>query len=348
MEEGGLGSSLTNMTAEVANDTLTCVARSIQGPVELPFNLYVPLMARCLLIIYFMMVAFFGTVLNGFVLYLVCRYKPLRTLSFIFAIQVTISNFLGSAVLLPISFATVLVNEWLLGVITCKVVGVLSFGNGLLKALLLAGLVSDRFFSIFFTYSYPRYRVKVIWFISISAYLIAAAIIVILSVLDCVAFSIHSWTCRVTAACSPPCTGIVQLVIILIFIPSRVIPAIMYTALYCKGRMARETMRQAARSVSASESCIEKRESRATVTFFLMFLSLVIVTLPPGLIALVTNILHSTTNSAQTPWFYVINTISLNFFFLGFIADPIFILRNKDVRELCSKINWIPFLKKNS
>lgn len=67
--EGGLGSLLSNVTA---NDMLTCAAHSIQGPVELPINPYVPLVTRCLLTLYFMMVAFFGTVLNSFVIYLVC------------------------------------------------------------------------------------------------------------------------------------------------------------------------------------------------------------------------------------------------------------------------------------
>ena len=68
--------SYFNMTA---NNTLTCAARNIQGPVELSFSPYVPLVARCLLVIYYMLVAFFGTVLNCFVFYLVCRYKELQT-----------------------------------------------------------------------------------------------------------------------------------------------------------------------------------------------------------------------------------------------------------------------------
>ena len=343
-EEGGLGSFVFNVTAEVANNTLTCAARSIQGPVKLPFNPYVLLVARCILTVYFMMVGFFGTVLNGFVLYLVCRYKSLRTLSFAFGIQVIISNIFGSLVLSTVSFANVLANQWLLGEIMCRVIGAFRLGNSLLKSFLLAGLVSDRFFSIFFAFSYPRHRVKVMWLIGVSAYLIPAAMTVILGVLDCMAFSSASWICRVSATCSPQCTIIRQVVGFALFFPPRVIPAIMYTAMYCKGRMVRRTMEREMRRVSASEAHNERRENRATVTFFLMFFSLVIVTLPPGLVI---NIVDFTSSAAQSPWFYILNTISLNFLILAFIADPIFILRNKDVRDVYSKINWIPFLKTN-
>ena len=143
-----------NMTA---NDTLTCTARNIQGPVELSFSPYIPLVARCLLVIYYMLFAFFGTVLNCFVFYLVCRYKELQTLSFIFAIQNIACNIIGSAVLVTISLVDVLANQWLLGEQMCILIGSLLRAINILRACFMAGLVLDRFCSVFLTYSYPRY-----------------------------------------------------------------------------------------------------------------------------------------------------------------------------------------------
>ena len=48
-----------------SNKTLTCAARNIQGPVEFPFlPELLPFVVRCVLILYYMYVCFFGVALN--------------------------------------------------------------------------------------------------------------------------------------------------------------------------------------------------------------------------------------------------------------------------------------------
>ena len=331
------GNNYFNMTA---NDTLTCAARNIQGPVELSFSPYVPLVARCLLIIYYMLVAFFGTVLNCFVFYLVCRYKELQTLSFVFAIQNIACNIIGS-VLVAVSFVSVIFNKWLLGETMCYLIGGLHFAINLLRGFFLSGLVLDRFCSVFLTFSYPRYQVKVLWFVGIASYLGTALIVLIPSIMDCYTFSITSWLCRIASTCSSQCAIARHLNGFLVFLPMRIIPLIMYCILYYKGRKARKAMQRIAASVALKEN----KNRRASITFFLMFLSVFLVSAPSGLTSAALNIAGLTTDTTESVWFYIVDVIALNVFILSHVADPIFILRNQDVREVISRIKWIPFLK---
>ena len=333
-------SSSFNMTD---NDTLTCAARNIQGAVELSINPYVTLVARCLLVTYYMLVAFFGTVLNCFVFYLVCRYKVLHTISFVFAIQNIVCNIIGS-VLVTISFASVLANQWLLGYQMCILIGGLYLLIYLVRAFLLFGLVLDRFCSVFLTFSYPHYQVKLLWCFGIISYLIPAIVVTFFGVYDCFIFSITAWICRLSSSCSPQCSLIRQISGATVFFPISCVPVILYFALYCKGRRIRNAMRTLART-SASETQKEMKDHRASVTFFLMFLSLFLVSTPAGVTSIVANMAGSATDTTESVWFYIVEVISTNIFILAHVADPVFILRNKDVREVIFQITWLPFLK---
>lgn len=349
MEEFGAGSGSlsSSMTADAGNDTLTCAARNIQGPVEVSFNPLVLLVIRCLLAIFFMNIAFFGTLLNGFAFYLICRYKQLRSSSFLFAIQIVGSDIVVSAVIVPLSLSSVLANQWQLGEGMCIFTGGLHVCGTILRVLFLAGLVVDRFCCVFFTYTYPRYQTKVLWCISAVTYLVAAIYTIIGGVFDCFSFSESSFICRVDSTCSPQCAAIRSLTGLTIFLPMGMLPVVLYSALFHKGRKVRNSMRMAA-NFTASEAHKVKKEWRATITFFLMFLALFLVNVPPGIFSLVINITGITSNSTESLWFYILDALSLNSFILSHVAVPIFILRNKDVREVISEIKWIPFLQVRS
>ena len=74
-----------------------------------------------------------------------------------------------------------------------------------------------------------------------------------------------------------------------------------------------------------------------------MFLTTFAVRTPPGLISgvIIGNI--ATSIDAQNMlWFYILDVFTLNIFFLSFVLDPMFILRNLDVKESVAKLAWIP------
>ena len=69
---------------------------------------------------------------------------------------------------------------------------------------------------------------------------------------------------------------------------------------------------------------------------------------PPGLISAALYITSIATSTTESVWFYLVDFLLLNMFILTRVADPIFVIRNKDIRELISEIKWIPLLKVQS
>ena len=320
------------------NDSMSCAALNIQGPVELPLPFLLPLITRCLLVIYYMMVTFFGTVFNSVVLFVVCKHKKLRTLSFAYAIQIVISNIIGCVTTLPIALVSAIYNQFLFGEHMCLISGSLYYDFAILRVGLFLGLVTDRFCSVFMTYSYPKYRVKVVCVTTAVIYIVTAVASVFAAVFDCYTFSATSWICRIATTCSPQCHGIRVLIGVILVIPWSVAPVVMYIALFYKGWKARKTMPVAASDLTGEQKKT-KREWRATITFFLMFCSLFLVTTPPGILS---GIANGVSISSDSEWFYIVDALTLNMFFLSYIVDPFFILRNRDVREVVSEITWIP------
>ena len=326
------------MSGIEGNDSISCAARNIQSPVELPLSFLLPLITRCLLVIFYMMVSFFGTVFNSVVLFVVCKHKKLRTLSFAYAIQIVISNIIGSVTTLPIALVSAIYNQFLFGEHMCLISGSLNYDFSVLRVVLFLGLVTDRFCSVFMTYSYPKYRVKVVCVTTAVIYLITFVASVLPAIFDCYTFSASSWICRIDATCSSQCQGIRLSLGFGIVLPSSVIPVVMYIALFYKGWKARKSLPVAASDLTG-EYKKAKREWRATITFFLMFCSLFLVITPPGALNGITNGVNI---SRDSEWFYILDTITQNMFYLAYIFDPFFILRNREVREVVSEITWIP------
>ena len=306
------------------------------------------LVSRTLLIIYFMLISLFGTLLNCFVFYLVCKFKKLRsTLSIIVVVQIVLVNIIASSFLIPMSLASVLANQWLLGEHLCVVVGALRQFITISRTALMLGLVTDRFCSVIFVYSYPRYRVKVLYSFSIVTCTIALGVTVLVGVMDCFSFSNTTWICRMSSTCSDGCAVVRQVTGMTLFFPISIASVIMYSVLFHKGRRARKCMQQMA---SASDISNMNKEQRANITFFLMFLALFLLNIPPGLVSFVATVTSITSNAENSLWFYIVNTLTLNLFVLAHIADPIFILRNRDVREVVSELVFgcVPILKRDS
>lgn len=173
------------MTGVTPKETLSCAAESVQGPVELPFTLLFPLLARSLLTLYFMLVAFLGTLLNCGAFYLVCKNKKLCSVSFALAVQIIAVDIFCSAVLVTVSLSAVLTNQWPLGEGMCTVIGALHIACNIVRVAFLMGLVADRFCSTFFAYLYPQYRAKVIRGFIITTYLVTGLLTVLIGFFDC-------------------------------------------------------------------------------------------------------------------------------------------------------------------
>lgn len=191
---------------------------------------------------------------------------------------------------------------------------------------------------------YPKLRVKVLISMIVVMYAVAISVPTISAVLDCYSFAFTTWICRFTPQCGLPC-GTIRLVsgFIVFTVLCSVIPIVLYAILYCKAKRAMGTQHNG----SATDMQAE-RQRRASITFFLMFLALFLVIIPNGTVSLIV----SAPGIAATPntslWLYIVDIFTLNIFTLVYITDPIFLMRNKDVREVVAKlnVNWmLKFLK---
>ena len=183
--------------SDSSNQTLTCAASNIQGPVELPFLPgLLSLVVRCVLILYYMYVCFFGVALNIWTPYFVWKFKSLHNMSFYFAVQISIINIIGSLFVVFPSLVSVMANEWLLGEPMCILLGAVHTIAFSLRAMLMVILVFDRFCLVFMPYWYPRNCAKIMYTLLPIGYLVAAVPSIPFGVLDCYTFSSISWTCQ--------------------------------------------------------------------------------------------------------------------------------------------------------
>ena len=335
-----------NISGNTSNETLTCAARNIQGPVELSHPVLVSLTIRCLLILYYMSTGFFGVFLNIFVIYLVCKFKSLRTTEFVFATQIVAVGAVRSIFLSPLQMVSAIVNQWLFGAYMCAIVGDIMFNLGTLRSGLMLTFVSDRFLNVFAPYTYPKYRVRVLVAKHVVIYTITALCTVLYAVFDCELFSVSAWTCRYSGMCNSQCSGLGMTYFLTVSLPCNMLPIVLYLVLFWKAKRQAETMRPIVGTVSSDqrEQAAAERERvvRATITFFSMFSALFLVTFPATMVLVVINRVAPLATPENTLWYYIMESLALNTLALSSIADPIFILRNRDVKEALPKVTWLP------
>ena len=129
--ESGIGesgyTSMDNLTEIFENNTLTCAARNIQGPVISLFSPAVDAIIKSALGIFYVLLLVFGTFLNSMVIALVAKFKKLQTLSFCIAIQVSILDLVIACVMCLPALANIIANKWLFGEHMCAFIGFANF-----------------------------------------------------------------------------------------------------------------------------------------------------------------------------------------------------------------------------
>ena len=324
-----------------SNQTLTCAARNIQGPVEFSFlPELLPFVVRCVLILYYMYVWFFGVAMNIWTPYLVWKFKSLQNMSFCFAVQISILNIIGSFTIVFPSMVSAMANEWLLGAPMCILMGVVDRIASFLRAILMLILVLDRFCLVFMPYWYPRNRSKIMYTLLPAGYILSALPNIPIGLMDCYGFSFTSWNCEWLDSCSGMCSVLRRVVGIGLQLPITLLPVALYIALHRKARKSRDEL-QTTQDIAIDNQEM-KREWRATITFSLLFLGNILFSVIPGLSSVIVGNIAQATNSVDSVWFYLADTVILNVFVLRRITDAIFILRNKDMKDALAKVEWLP------
>lgn len=336
-------SSSANTTAADSSNNLTiqtCAARSLQSTSILPFPTTLIIFVRAVQGLVYILSFVLGIFLNSLVIVLVAKYKKLRTRSFIIALQVVVSNVLLSVTLNFVRPITVVANQWLFGEHLCVMTGYFFLVYILSRSLLMFAFVIDRFLAVFWSFSYKTHSTKIMVPLcaSIWAFVIVLRAIGLPWIFDCYAFTLPAYQCVHFSGCSPACGVVANVSVGIIMGPATVVPIILYGILYWKAwKLKQDYATKAAEGIGGPGSRnvvpkVSNREWRATITFFLLFVSVFALTTPLIIITLVAESISRMLG--PSPALYVVASFSATLVSLTVIADPIVILRSHAVKAI--------------
>ena len=316
-------------TTIINNSNLTCAVRSLEESfIALPYSTPLLTTVRVIQSIFFLTLMLLGPPLNVMVIVLVAKNKKLQTKSFGIALQIVMMDLLLSLTACLSAFISSAANRWVLGEYICGALGFLLVVITRVRTLLMFVFVLDRFLAVFTPFFYPKRQLKIIVVLSIVSWLFAVAVGIaqLPPLLDCYSFSPQIWMCSAARKCSRHCS-IFQQSLLAFFIPVIIVPIILYAILFIKAwRILRVTP-------SSSMTSNYEKEWKATITFALLFLGVVLVTLPSVITSLVKSVFFKTNENVH-PILFVFSTICITVLFLLPITDPIVIMRHQDVKDI--------------
>lgn len=324
-------------------DSLACTAGSLRGPIMLPYSFTLTTIVRSLQTFLYILTFVFGIILNSLVIILVAKYKKLHVRTFAVALQVVVLNLIVSSTVLMLRPVTSIANQWLFGEAMCVFTGYIYLTFLLLRALLMLVFVIDRFLSVFFLFSYPRHSSIIMLVTSVATWMFAvgARTIGFPGVLDCYSFISTSFLCVHSSRCSTECARTANVNLGIVFGPATIVPIILYALLYWRAKKLKKNHFLLAPSSSPSNGSVvtkksEIREWKANITFFLLFISVFALTTPVVALNLIFAAIRRM--NGPSPVLYVLSSILSSMSALIVIADPIVIMRHRDVHDILSKV----------
>ena len=309
--------------ANLTTSNLTCLAESIRDPIELPYSAIFTTAVTVLRVIFWLLLFPCGLTLNTLVIVLFAKFRKLQVPSFFVALQIVAVDLVLSVVITLIPLANLLAKKWVFGPYVCVIVGVIIDTTSHIRTVLLFVVTLDRFLSVFLPFFYPKHEVKIVASLSLASWVISVFPVIISVSFDCYTFGSINWLCFTNNHCSGRCLSLVLSSVVLL-LPFILIPIFLYVLLYIKAR-------RLAKSIAAAPST----SRRAAFTFFLLFLSVILVTIPLLVVSITTEVLYE---GDMPPLMYLLNVIVLMLTSLLVVTDPIIIMWNRDVREILSKV----------
>lgn len=260
---------------------------------------------------------------NAIFIYLVLRYKQLRQRAFFLALELVVINLIYTITVQPAIIVGAIAREWLFGYAMCHIIAGISGAFFVAHFLMLFVLALDRAFTVFMPFFYDRHGSKIAIGMSVALWAISLSRPVIEASLGCVTFVPTYKICASTGSCNSVCSVFVPTFAWLVTVPGIIAPLVLYVAMYLKGRQLNKRVAIANNSRSAVFN------KRIFKTFFILLVAIIGV-------ALTAFILFT--------WFLIATTVTIEFYITQVligrtlsnsitIADPIILLRNKDVRD---------------
>ncbi len=290
----------------------------------------------------------FSVCLTSFTIFLIIRFKHLRQTTFLLPMQLVILDLLISITHNPLAIIGAVYGRWIHGLPFCRVVHAELLFTYQCRNWLMFIFVFDRFWTVFAPFRYPKYRNKIIWSLNVLLLVLSSQIdLVVPFSLSCSGFERASWNCfgPVAKECYnyDTCQHYVYMSIVWGLSFGSFIPLIMYSALFIKAKKVRNQIVVASTPDDGEQ---RKRDRKANLTFFAIFLSLFGVACPPIFAFTIINTILVPLGIQPPEFFLVMIYLLQGLFPILPIADSIAILRNPEVRKatgiLKSKLRlWI-------
>lgn len=321
---------------EPSNDfTLSCSARSIQGPIMLPYSTALTTTVRAILSVLYIIIFPLGIFFNALVIYLVAKYKKLRTRSFAISLQVVVLDLILLCTVFLLHPITTIANQWLYGEYTCAITGFIYTTFISARTYLMFMSVIDCFLSVFFPLFHRKWSTKVIVILSTITWLFTLmyGVIFLPGILDCYAFCNLLNLCLALGKCSKNCATLGYISIGVLYGPATLFPLILYSTVYWKAISFKRSLESNIHAGISNKGEVQKRDWRATITFFLLFVAVFAVTSPIFILSIIASAL-SRMKVPPPPVLYFLISIANVLNSSLVIVDPIIILRHRDIREV--------------
>ena len=315
------------MSYENLSEELNCAQQTLMNVSLAEYPPALITTVAVLRVLYYIAVLLSGVALNMLVMILIAKDKKLQTTPLLAALQI-VGTDLVIAVLLPLSILpSTIGGRWVLGWHMCTITGFLWFLCSITRMLLLPVLAIDRFLYVFAPFKYPNIKNKVVGLLSLLSWLIAigACIFALPGILDCYGYRYIQYFCFAETSCNRRCFIYTTIFWFVFGSPAWVLPVLLYSSLCYKARKIRSNMTAAAGR--------PKIDHKATITFFLMFLSIFILNVPFNVSFF---LIRALTDSAPAEFILTVLSDSTNH--LVIVADPLFILRNMNAKMAIIKL----------
>ena len=339
-------------------DSFTCNASNITGEDsnETSYDLKQTHVAAIVIYVVFVLVVIVSSLIaNGLVLLLVVYDKRLRYRSFLASLNVVVADMLLILFYHVMVSANLVSRGWAFGnsgstaYYSCFVVGVISYYVINVRWVAVGAIALDKYLTVRFPFRYwnPKQSKTLLVLMTIAVWVSPAVLFLPSTALTEPRFRANVPMCIPSCRDIFPCGLIVTLEISLSFIWGAILPSVFYTLMYCRGRKLKlkSTVTHLGRlTVQLSTGAIieqpimsqnnQNRERRALLTLFLMYLSVLMTSLPTYAMVLTRRVDRCIFFSIPI----YIQFVFAGIFLLSTLLDPIVLMRNQDFRQALRKL----------
>lgn len=265
-----------------------------------------------------------GVLLNGTIVLLVCRYKALHQRDFFVALQVIVADLI-LVLCLPLAMGTLYGRVLILAPVLCYVVACVKLFVNFLRFMMMFVHTLDRFCSVFLPFSYARYGRRFCACLSAAAWISAILAASVPFAIDCYGYQPTFGFCMIQPFCSRMCKAFAYVFACVMITFGGIIPTLLYILMFLK---AREMAKRNTGSLQVSGTTPNR--SRPRITFAWLLVTFIGCSVPVVVVMVTWTPLYDT----HTQIFIVFFGLSMTVFEAIVVADPIMILRNRDLKAV--------------